>query len=114
MRLCKGMERHYPPEPPSILSLRSSPSRGTHMASTPGNPQSAPRRGGPSRSGDDEHQTVMQRRAVAAGVIVLLLILIVLLAKGCAASRKERGIKDFIQQTNSIVTQSNQSSRDFF
>jgi hypothetical protein len=84
------------------------------MASTPGNEQPYPRRGGQPRLGGGEHQTVMQRRAIAAGVIVLFLILLVLLAKGCQTSRKERGIKDFIQQTTSIVTQSNQSSRDFF
>jgi hypothetical protein len=34
--------------------------------------------------------------------------------KGCLDARKERGLKDFVRQTNSIVTQSNQSSRDFF
>jgi hypothetical protein len=56
----------------------------------------------------------MQRRAIAAGVIVLFLILLILLGKGCQSARQERGIKDFIQTTNSIVTQSNQSSRDFF
>ena len=83
------------------------------MASTPGDQQPNPRRG-PSRSGDDDHQAVMQRRAIAAGVIVLFLILIILLGKGCQSARKERSIKDFVQQTNSIVTQSNQSSLDFF
>ncbi|MGH2905512.1 MAG: hypothetical protein ACRDKI_01940 [Solirubrobacterales bacterium] len=87
------------------------------MASTPGNqdPQRAnPRRGGTARAADGDHQAVMQRRAIAAGVIVLFLILLILLAKGCQTARKERGIKDFIQQTNAIVTQSNQSSSDFF
>ncbi|MBK5230563.1 MAG: hypothetical protein JJE27_05240 [Thermoleophilia bacterium] len=57
---------------------------------------------------------MMQRRAIAAGAVIVLLVLVILLAKGCASARKERGIKDFINQTNSIVTQSNQSSRDFF
>ncbi|MGB0872238.1 MAG: CARDB domain-containing protein [Solirubrobacterales bacterium] len=61
-----------------------------------------------------EHQAVMQRRAIALGGAVLFLIVIILLARGCQSSRTERGIKDFVQQTNSILTQSNQSSRDFF
>jgi hypothetical protein len=56
----------------------------------------------------------MQRRAIAAGVIVLFLILVVVLGKGCQSARKERSIKDFVQTSNSILTQSNQSSRDFF
>lgn len=56
----------------------------------------------------------MQRRAIALGAVVLFLILAVLLGRGCQSQRQERGIKDFIEQANSILTQSNQSSRDFF
>lgn len=56
----------------------------------------------------------MQRRAIAGGLIVLFLILVVLLGKGCQTARQENAIKDFVKQTNSIVTQSNQVSRDFF
>jgi hypothetical protein len=56
----------------------------------------------------------MQRRAIAGGLIVLFLIVVVLLGKGCQSARQENAIKDFVKQTNSIVTQSNQVSDDFF
>jgi hypothetical protein len=56
----------------------------------------------------------MQRRAIAGGLIVLFLIVVVLLGKGCQTARQENAIKDFVKQTNSIITQSNQVSRDFF
>jgi hypothetical protein len=56
----------------------------------------------------------MQRRAVAAGVLILFLILVVVLGKGCQDARQKNAIKEFVKQTNSIVTQSNQSSKDFF
>ncbi|MBI4897799.1 MAG: hypothetical protein HY827_05470 [Actinobacteria bacterium] len=80
-----------------------------------GSEQTYPQRRGPQRTSGGDHRTeVMQRRAVLGGGVVLLLIVVVLLAKGCAAAGKERGIKDFVNQTNSIITQSNQSSREFF
>lgn len=56
----------------------------------------------------------MQRRAIAGGLIVLFLIVIILLGKGCQSTRQTNAIKDFIKQTNSIVTQSDQTSKDFF
>lgn len=71
-------------------------------------------RGETPRGGDAEHQAVMQRRAIAGGLIVLFLIVVVLLGKGCQSARQENAIKDFVKQTNSIITQSNQVSRDFF
>lgn len=83
------------------------------MTPSSGSAHAQPPRDGPARH-NDEHQEVLQRRAIAAAVTIGVLILVVFLAKGCASARKERGIKDFVNQTNSIVTQSNQSSRDFF
>jgi hypothetical protein len=56
----------------------------------------------------------MQRRAIAGGLVVLFLIVVVLLGKGCQSARQENAIKDFVKQTNSIITQSNQGSNDFF
>jgi hypothetical protein len=56
----------------------------------------------------------MQRRAIAGGVFVLFLIVVLLLGKGCQTARQENAIKEFVKQTNSIVTQSNQVSDDFF
>lgn len=83
------------------------------MTPNSGSAHAQPPRGGPARH-HDEHQEVVKRRAIAAVAALIVLILIVFLAQGCASARKERGIKDFINQTNSIITQSNQSSRDFF
>lgn len=85
------------------------------MTKEPGSERTFPRRGGAQRISDDpDHQAVMQRRLILVAIVIAALVLVVFLAKGCASARKERGIKDFINQTNSIVTQSNQSSRDFF
>ncbi|MGH2959023.1 MAG: CARDB domain-containing protein [Solirubrobacterales bacterium] len=56
----------------------------------------------------------MQRRAIAGGLVVLFLIVVVLLGKGCQSARQENAIKDFVKQTNSIITQSNQVSDDLF
>lgn len=83
------------------------------MPNAAGNQQSPPR-GPRSRQMSAEQQAVMQRRAIALGGAVLFLIVAVLLIKGCQSQAQERGIKDFVTQANSILTQSNQSSRDFF
>lgn len=66
------------------------------------------------QSGPDDQQVVMQRRLMAAGMLLLFVIVVIFLAKGCQASRQDNATKDFVKQTNSIVTQSNQSSKDFF
>ncbi|MFT4049219.1 MAG: CARDB domain-containing protein [Solirubrobacterales bacterium] len=84
------------------------------MASFPGDEHDRPTRAMRGGGDDSEHQQVMQRRAIAGGVIVLFLILVLLLAKGCQSSRQTNAIKEFVKQTNSIVTQSNQTSKDFF
>lgn len=84
------------------------------MASFPGDENDRPTRAMRPRSGDSEHQQVMQRRAVAAGALLLFLIVVVLLGKGCQSARQTNAIKDFVKQTNSIITQSNQTSKDFF
>jgi hypothetical protein len=84
------------------------------MPSYPGDQQERPTRVENHRGGDAEHQAVMQRRAIAGGLVVLFLIVVVLLGKGCQSARQENAIKDFVKQTNSIITQSNQVSDDFF
>lgn len=83
------------------------------MSPSSGSTPAQPPHGGSARH-DGGHDDVLKRRAIAAAAAIVVLILVVLLAKGCASARKERGIKDFVNQTSSIVTQSNQSSRDFF
>ncbi len=84
------------------------------MASFSGDEHDRPTR--PARSGGEgfDHQQVMQRRAVAVGLIVLFVIVVALLARGCQTSRQTNAVKEFVKQANSIVTQSNQTSRDFF
>lgn len=84
------------------------------MPSDYGDQETRPISRGPEREHVPDHNELMQRRAIAAGVIVLFLIVVVLLARGCASSAKERGIKNFIQESTTILSQSNQSSRDFF
>jgi hypothetical protein len=84
------------------------------MPSYPGDQQERPTRVENHRGSDAEHQAVMQRRAIAGGLVVLFLIVVVLLGKGCQSARQENAIKDFVKQTNSIITQSNQVSDDFF
>ncbi len=84
------------------------------MASFSGDEHDGPGRFQRPRQPDSEHQQVMQRRAVAAGLIVLFLIVILFLAKGCQSTRQTNAVKDFVKQTNSIITQSNQTSKDFF
>lgn len=84
------------------------------MASYPGDQQDRPSRGQRLSGADAEHQQVMQRRAVAGGLIVLFLIVVLLLGKGCQSARQTNAVKEFVKQTNSIVTQSNQVSSDFF
>jgi hypothetical protein len=64
--------------------------------------------------GDSDQQQMMQRRAIAAGAIVLFLIVIIVLANGCQNSRKTNATKEFVKQTESIITQSDQTSKDFF
>lgn len=85
------------------------------MAPDSGSEQRIPQGGAQrARSGGQHHDDVIRHRLIGAVAVVVLLVLIVLLAKGCAASRKERSIKDFVNQSNSILTQSNQSSKEFF
>lgn len=84
------------------------------MASYPGDQHERPSRGQRMSGADAEHQQVMQRRAVAGGLILLFVIVLLLLGKGCQSARQTNAVKDFVKQTNSIVTQSNQVSRDFF
>ncbi|MBI5311304.1 MAG: hypothetical protein HZB14_09830 [Actinobacteria bacterium] len=84
------------------------------MTSNSGSEQRVPQGGQRSRVGLPAHDDVIRHRLIGAAVVVVVLVLVVLLAKGCAASRKERAIKDFVNQTTSILAQSNQSSRDFF
>lgn len=84
------------------------------MASFSGDEHDRPTRPSRSGGGDLDHQQMMQRRAIAVGLIVLFLIVVLLLGRGCQTSRQENAVKEFVKQANSLVTQSNQTSLDFF
>lgn len=77
--------------------------------------QASPRRRTPrpSRAAGGEPD-LTTRRLIAAAVIIVFLIFIVLGVRGCLGAREERAIKDFVKESNAILTQSNQSSREFF
>lgn len=61
--------------------------------------------------GDDQ---LMRRRAIAAAVIVGVLILFVFLIRGCLGAREDRALKDYVNESSSLITESDQSGKDFF
>lgn len=75
----------------------------------------APERPGrPPRPPRTPRQQILTRRLIAVGFGVLFLILVVIAFKGCVNARKERAIKNFGSDVNSLVTESNQIGSDFF
>ena len=56
----------------------------------------------------------MVRRTIAAGAAVLVLILLVLGVRGCLSARKERAIKDYVNDVTAIVEESDQQSDSLF
>ncbi|MFN2611889.1 MAG: CARDB domain-containing protein [Solirubrobacterales bacterium] len=54
------------------------------------------------------------RRLIAVAIFVLFAILLVIGFKGCLNARKERALKNFVTDTNSIMTESSQVGQDFF
>jgi hypothetical protein len=61
-----------------------------------------------------DRQTLMVRRSIAAGAAVLVLILLVLGVRGCLDARKERAIKDYVQDVSAIVQESDQQGGQLF
>lgn len=62
-------------------------------------------------SGDDQ---LMRRRAIAAGMIVLFIIVMALLVKGCLGAREDRALKDYVNESAALLSESDQSGKDFF
>ena len=62
----------------------------------------------------DRQRQLFMRRVIALGVGVLILILLLLGVRGCLNARAERGFENYVSDLGSIVTQSEQLSRDFF
>jgi CARDB len=54
------------------------------------------------------------RRLIGVGVVVAFLILVVLAFRGCLDARKERGIRNYVTDVNTIMTESQQRGEDFF
>jgi hypothetical protein len=57
---------------------------------------------------------MMVRRTIAAGAALLVLILLVLGVRGCLDSRKERAIKDYADNAEVLVRESNGQSKELF
>jgi CARDB len=54
------------------------------------------------------------RRLIGVGVVLAFLILVVLAFRGCLEARKERGIRNYVTDVNTIMTESQQRGEDFF
>jgi hypothetical protein len=68
----------------------------------------------PPRPPRSPRQQILVRRLIAVGFGVLFLILVVIAFRGCLNARKERAIKQFMSDTSSLVTESNNLGSDFF
>jgi hypothetical protein len=54
------------------------------------------------------------RRLIGVGLVVAFVILVVLAFRGCLEARKERGIRNYVTDVNTIMTESQQRGEDFF
>jgi len=54
------------------------------------------------------------RRLIGVGVVLAFVILVVLAFRGCLEARKERGIRNYVTDVNTIMTESEQRGQDFF
>ena len=86
----------------SFLEERDEPPRG-------GRPRRPPPRG-PST----DPQTLLVRRAIAVGGGLLVLLLLFLGIRGCQASQKEQGFKDYVRDAAELVAESDQQSTQLF
>ena len=63
---------------------------------------------------EEERKELMLRRAIAVGAVALVLILLLFAIKGCMSSRQDRGLKDFVKQSEAIVADSDAGGAAFF
>jgi hypothetical protein len=61
-----------------------------------------------------DRQTLMVRRAIAAAAAFLVLILLIFGIKGCFDQRKERAFKDYVQDVDALVRESDQGGKGLF
>jgi hypothetical protein len=86
----------------SFLDERDDPPRGAR-----------PRRPPPKGPSADP-QTLLVRRLIAGGGALLVIVLLFLGIKGCLASQKEQGFKDYVRDASELVAESDQQSEQLF
>jgi hypothetical protein len=59
-------------------------------------------------------QQILLRRLIAVGIGLGVLLLFVLGVKGCLDARKERGIRNYVRDVDSLMAESEQVGKDFF
>lgn len=68
----------------------------------------------PPRGPSTDAQTLLVRRAIAIGGGLLILLLLYLGIRGCQASQKEQGFKDYVRDAAELVAESDQQSTSLF
>jgi hypothetical protein len=73
-----------------------------------------PPRRPPPRGPNADPQTLLVRRAIAVGGGLLVLLLLFFGIRGCQASQKEQGFKDYVRDAEELVAESDQQSTALF
>ena len=68
----------------------------------------------PPRGPSADPQTLLVRRLIAIGGGLLVLVLLYLGIRGCQASQKEQGFKDYVRDASELVAESDQQSTALF
>ena len=76
-------------------------------------PPRPPRRP-PPRGPQADPQTLLVRRAIAVGGGLLVLLLLFFGIRGCQASQKEQGFKDYVRDAEELVAESDQQATALF
>jgi hypothetical protein len=76
-------------------------------------PPRPPRRP-PPRGPQADPQTLLVRRAIAVGGGLLVVLLLFFGIRGCQASQKEQGFKDYVRDAEELVAESDQQSTALF